>query len=42
MPRMNASGGESRTFGKKEAFVYPNVFLIIVLTKIKQNQGSTK
>ena len=42
MPTMNALGRKSRPVGKKEAFVYPNVFLITVLTKIKQNQGSTE
>ena len=31
MPTMNASGGKSRPIGKKEVFVYPNVFLIIGL-----------
>lgn len=33
---------KSRQVGKEEVFVYPNVFLIMVLTKIKKNQGSTK
>lgn len=42
MPTMTASGRKSRPVGKKEVFVYPNVFLIIVLTKIKKNQGSAK
>lgn len=38
VPTVNASGRRSRPVGKKEVFVYPNVFLIIILTRLSKTR----